>query len=111
VWIRQLDVESKDTKVFNDGAQLWVLGIKAEGAGINIVNTGGARTEILGGEIYPACRVPDDVPMWENTDAAISLVHSIFWANTLYIKDTRRGETKELRIPKGHRFMAFVDCP
>jgi hypothetical protein len=111
VWIRELDVESKDTKVFNDGAHLWVLGIKAEGTGINIVNTSGARTEVLGGEIYPACRVPDDVPMWENTDAAISLVHSIFWANTLYVKDTRRGETKELRIPKGHRFMAFVDCP
>ena len=112
VWIRELDVESKDPKVYNDGAQLWVLGLKAEGAGTNLVNTRGARTEVLGGEIHPACRVADDVPMWENTDAALSLVHAIFWANTLYIKDTRRGETKELRLPKGHRFMnLFADNP
>ena len=112
VWIRQLDVESKEPKVHNEGAQLWVLGIKAEGAGTHIINTGGGRCEVLGGEVYPACSVPDDVPMWINTDSGISLVHSLFWAGTLHIKDTRQGETRELRLPKGHRFIdLFVDNP
>jgi len=112
VWIRQLDIESKDTKFVNPGAQLWVLGLKAEGAGINLVNSGGARTEILGGAIYPACRVPDDVPMWVNTDASISLAHTIFWGNLLYIKDTRKGETREVHLSKGQRFIdLYVSWP
>jgi hypothetical protein len=39
-------------------------------------------------------------------------VHAIFWGNTLYIRDTRAGETKELRLPRGHRFIdLFVDNP
>ena len=48
-WARQLNPEGHGTHVTNDGAQVWVLGMKAETAGTILQTLNGGRTEILGG--------------------------------------------------------------
>ncbi len=52
VWARQLNPENKDTKIFNQGANLWILGLKTESRGTIIEASGGGNTEILGAHIY-----------------------------------------------------------
>ena len=48
-WARQLNPEGHGIHVTNDGAQLWVLGMKAETAGTILQTLNRGRTEILGG--------------------------------------------------------------
>ncbi len=111
VWMRQLNAESKDTKVFNNAARIWILGYKSEGRGTNIVTGPRAETEVLGGQVYPATPTPDTIPEWEN-QGRMSLVHTNFWANSLYIKDQKGGLTRELRIPKSERHIhLYVSDP
>lgn len=54
VWARQLNAEQGHTKVLNQGGTLWVLGLKTEKVGTAIHSIEGARTEVLGGNLYPA---------------------------------------------------------
>lgn len=75
VWARHLNLESRETKIVNDGGQLWVLGYKTEEIGLNLLNRNGARTEILGGLIYVTDRLPPGAPLFENRDSDVSLIH------------------------------------
>jgi len=52
VYARQLNPENMGTKVACDGGLLWILGLKAERAGICVQVTGGGQAEIIGGYIY-----------------------------------------------------------
>ncbi len=102
IWARQFDVESAPPlKVTNNGCTLWVLGFKTESAGTTIATSGGGRTEILGGLLYPV-RVTGDLPAFTSVDSSISLSY----ATTAYgsdihdygnqIVETRGGVTKTL---------------
>ena len=59
IWARQFDPEGDPStttplpKVVNGGCNLWILGLKTEGAGTLVSSTAGAMTEILGGSFYP----------------------------------------------------------
>ena len=79
VWARQLNPETKGIpEIVNDGGQLWVLGLKTEYLSTKIENRNGARTEILGGLMYPVHPVEDEtIPMFLNEDSDLSLVHGI----------------------------------
>ncbi len=99
IWARQFNPESRApaVEITNTGAQLWILGLKTEYASINLINTGGARTEILGGLIYPVQKVEPDLPMFRNTDAWLSIViaESIYaFPNHKVIVEDRQGEQK-----------------
>ena len=55
VWARQLNIEGDTTKesgfeakVFNDGATIWILGMKTEDQGTVIKTVRGGKTELLG---------------------------------------------------------------
>jgi len=77
VWARQLNPEDDRTRVVNDGADLWVLGIKTEGPGTVIETTNGGRTELLGGLLYPAGRVPAAHRAFVSRDSEVSLTYAM----------------------------------
>lgn len=102
VWGRQLNPETKGVpEIVNDGGQLWVLGLKTEYLSTKIENRNGARTEILGGLMYPVHPVHDeDLPMFFNEDSDLSLVHgiSVYRKNhKIYCRDVREDETRDFR--------------
>lgn len=99
VWGRQLNPESRDRpEIVNNGGQLWTLGLKTEYLSTKIDNRDGAKTEILGGLMYPVHPVTDEsLPMFRNEGSDISLVHgvSVYKKNhKIYMQDIRSGETR-----------------
>lgn len=102
IWARQLNSETKGIpEIINTGGQLWVLGLKTEYLSTKIENRGGARTELLGGLMYPVHPVTDEsIPMFVNEDSDISLIHavSVYSKNhKIYMRDSQGGETREHR--------------
>lgn len=100
VWGRQLNPETKGIpEIINDGGQLWILGLKTEYLSTKIVNRNGARTEVLGGLMYPVHPVEDEtLPMFINEESDISLIHgvSVYSKNhKIYMRDTQGGVAKE----------------
>jgi hypothetical protein len=73
IWARQLNAEQTGTKILNDGADLWILGFKTEAPSTAIKSMGGARTEILGGLLYPVKATTDGMPAFSSLDATQSL--------------------------------------
>jgi len=64
---RQLNTEGGGVRIANSGAPLLVLGIKTEQACTVVHNTGGARTEIVGGLLYPVHPSAAPLPAFVNT--------------------------------------------
>ena len=100
VWGRQLNPETKGIpEIINHGGQLWVLGLKTEYLSTKIENRNGARTEILGGLMYPVHPVQDEtLPMFLNEDSDLSLVHGVsaYQKNhRIYCRDIRDGEARD----------------
>lgn len=98
VWGRQLNPETKEEpEIINDGGQLWMLGMKTEYLSTKIINRNGARTELLGGLMYPVHPVQNEtLPMFINENSDLSLIHSVsvYKKNhKVYIRDTQHGET------------------
>lgn len=53
IWIRQFNPEGiGETNTTNNGATLWILGLKTEQDGIKIKTKNGGKTEVLGAHIY-----------------------------------------------------------
>ncbi len=99
VWARQLNPETKGVpEVINNGGTLWVLGMKTEYLSTKIENRNGARTELLGGLMYPVHAVKDEtLPMFINHNSDISLVHgvSVYKKNhKIYLQDTQGNATR-----------------
>jgi len=103
IWARQLNPENRqpDVEITNNGAELWILGLKTEYESINIINNNNARTEVLGGLIYPVGNVPEGMPMFENNNSAFSVViaESCYSKNHgIVVKDTQQGETRKFML-------------
>jgi peptidoglycan hydrolase-like protein with peptidoglycan-binding domain len=77
VWLRQFNPEVGSTKIFNDGAPLWILGLKTEQPQTILQNSGGANTEIVGGFIYSGYpgTYTDGLPMFLNTDSRFTAAY------------------------------------
>jgi hypothetical protein len=60
-WGRQCNVRSRtEPKIVNDGANLWILGMSADGFSSLVVSKSGASTELAGGLAYSTDeRLPD----------------------------------------------------
>ena len=104
VYARQFNPEQATTKVVNDGATVWILGIKTEGAGTVVDSRNGASTEVLGGLLYPATVVPAGTPAFRSADSKQSLSFSVgadAAANRYdpLISTTITGRTMLLRPP------------
>jgi len=72
VWARQLDTETENTGIINDGGKLWVLGFKTEKRGVKIKTINGGHTEVLGAHIYSIGN-PTDEFMFECVESSVSL--------------------------------------
>lgn len=99
VWARQLNTEGSSQKIVNNGAKLWILGIKTEGTNTVIETKGGGQTELLGGLLYPATTVPTTDIAFINRESQNSLVYATasYAAGKDYInqvQETRGGVTK-----------------
>jgi hypothetical protein len=73
VWARQFNAEQTGIKIRNDGADLWILGFKTEAPGTAIQSVGGARTEVLGGLLYPVGMTTSEMPAFSSSNATQSL--------------------------------------
>lgn len=114
VWAYQLNTEVNTTKIINDGADLWIMGLKTEKRGTVIETKNGGRTELLGGLIYPLCGFTaseDPIAMFTCKDASLYAFcgWSIYGANCFYkiaVRETKNSETKTLlsQNVSGHAF-------
>jgi hypothetical protein len=108
MWARQFNPETLHaadqvrTKLVNDGATVWVMGMKVEGAGTVIHTKNGGRTELLGGFMFWNKEFPPDTPAFLCEDAAVSL--GFVEGNkpgvsrpAVVVRDLRGGSAKELR--------------
>lgn len=99
VWARQFNPESGvRTNVINDGATLWVLGLKTEYGQVNIETRNGGKTEVLGGVIYPAgVQPPASRPAFIIHDATASLTYKQVGSKryAIEVRETRNGQTRE----------------
>jgi hypothetical protein len=100
-WARQLNPESHtESEVINEGADVWILGLKTEYATTMVVNRDGGSLEVLGGFLYPVTEVPPGMPMVLNQNARMSMIFSTSAYSEdhqIYFRDTQAGATRELR--------------
>ena len=123
VWARQLNTERIALKVNNTSADLWILGMKTEGKGVNIRTANGARTELLGTVIMGIhVDTPEDKarPSFVIEDAQVSLIYRLLAYEParnydVLIRETRAGVTREFKagdIPREvPLFSAIHDIP
>jgi len=117
--MRQFNPETQDAaKIRNEGADLWILGLKTE-RGSTLLDAVGGRSEILGGLCYP-CWDPGANPMFRLKDAEASITigeagfHQRFG---ILVDDTRGAETKQLKLGQapdrcgGSALVLFTDRP
>src|SRR5882757_210173 len=90
VYARQFDPENKSTKITNNGATVWILGLKIEHASnddnvAGVINTeAGGKTELLGGLIYPVTpTIPVHQPAFIIDNASASLIYALSNTNPL----------------------------
>ena len=61
--------------ITNHGATIWCLGFKTEDEGTKLWADAGAQTEILGAFILPSGKIPEDRPIFKNTDSRMAVVY------------------------------------
>lgn len=79
IWVRQWNPESHADGpcIQNMGGTMWVLGFKTEYESSKLLASQGARTEILGGFIYPIGEIPANRPVFTNVDSDMALVYGL----------------------------------
>ncbi|MEC4819090.1 MAG: glycosyl hydrolase family 28-related protein [Scytonema sp. PMC 1069.18] len=74
IWARQLNPEGhSEINVVNNGAKLWILGLKTERGNVKIETKNGGFTELLGGLIYATTKQEPNVPIFRVRDASFLL--------------------------------------
>ena len=109
VWARQFNPEAihgaraDNGLVVNDGADLWVLGMKTEGTWTVVRSVNGARTELLGGFIYPVFGSPGpETPLFSVDNSALSAVYKTFIQNYhTHVRQVLGDETKTMGSQQG----------
>ena len=102
VWARQFNLEdAKNTAeplVTNNGANLWILGYKTEGAKTILKTINRGKTEMFGGNFLPLQGASTNgIPLFIVEDASFSAVgYQAFYTWNIHVRETRNGITKEL---------------
>lgn len=123
VWLRQVNTEfTKATRFVNNGARLWILGLKTEDPYTVIETKARGKTEVLGGLIYPGqggTPVPATDIAFVNNESLLSLIYVTAVDTggmdyTKHVQETRDGVTLILNksaIPDrgSSSFMMFSD--
>ena len=101
-WGRQFNLEdpknNPDPLITNNGANLWILGYKTEGAKTVISTINGGVTEMIGGNFLPLeTKSTDGIPLFVIEDAHFSGAgYQAFYTWNIHVRETRDGVTKEL---------------
>ncbi len=118
VWARQLNVEGDnaetgiEAKVLNDGAAVWIMGLKTEDPGTVVKTINGGQTELMGS--YHNGPVDVSIPRFITEDA--SFFTTIVDGSTAsqdfdLVRETRDGVTREGNIKennnRGDAYSAF----
>lgn len=101
VWALQLNTEGGGTRIINDGAPLWVLGIKTERNCTILENKNGANSEIIGGLIYMVQPSENPLPAFinENSKFRAAYVEEAFNKKAVYkthLRDIKNGDEREV---------------
>lgn len=72
-WCRQLNTEREGTMLTNNGATLWILGMKTEKIGTIIHTRNGGRTDLIGCFVYSNRGWDESVPAFVIEDSKVSL--------------------------------------
>jgi len=101
VWARQWNPESRAAGpcISSHGATIWCLGFKTEFESSKLWAEAGAQTEILGAFIYPLGQIPEDRPIFKNTDSKMSVIYgtSVYGSDhKLHILDTQGNNVKRI---------------
>ncbi|SET52755.1 Pectate lyase superfamily protein [Nitrosomonas marina] len=107
IWARHFNPEGAvHPKIINNGANLWILGLKIESPTTNILTQGSGKTEVLGAYLIPGAlsRAPfleDWPPAFVNDESSHSLIYATqaYSENQRYpvqIEETIDGETRML---------------
>ncbi|MBP0000095.1 MAG: hypothetical protein J7641_14040 [Cyanobacteria bacterium SID2] len=101
VWARQFNVEagrhSGKFNIRNNGADVWILGLKTERDVTLIETIEGGRTELLGAFLYGNRDIPENTPAFLDRESRQSLVFlSYNHPFQPYIREIHRGETRDL---------------
>jgi len=101
VWARQLNTEGGGTRIINDGAPLWVLGVKTERNCTILENKNGANSEIIGGLIYMVQPSENPLPAFinENSRFRAAYVEEAFNKKAVYqthLRDIKNGDEREV---------------
>ena len=108
-WCRQLNTEHTGTMLLNNGANLWVFGMKTEKIGTIIHTKNGGRTEALGIFIYSNQGWDETIPAFLTEDASVFLA-GINERNynrrpvSFRMRETQAGISKESK----DRFWVYV---
>ena len=106
IWARQLNIEGySETNIINNGAKLWILGLKTEGGKTKIDTRLGGLTELLGGLIYAAGRQKATDPLFRIRDSSATfagVAEAFFDQDTykIWVEETRGSRTKKLMRKK-----------
>ncbi|MDJ0702082.1 MAG: glycosyl hydrolase family 28-related protein [Leptolyngbyaceae cyanobacterium MO_188.B28] len=103
VWARQLNTEASSESgrhnIDNDGADVWILGLKTERDVPVITTRNGGRTELLGGFLYGNRPIPNNTVGFLNQESSQSLVWAGFnSAYKPYVREIQNGVTKDLDL-------------
>ncbi|HPD17867.1 MAG TPA: glycoside hydrolase family 55 protein [Planctomycetota bacterium] len=104
-WMRQINPETNQVGMVNEGGDLWILGLKTENGGATVIKTSdGGRTELLGGQNYsswPPIKSKQPMFLVENSSACFSIGGLSFVKDRgfdIVIRETRSGETRNLSV-------------
>ncbi len=112
VWARAMNCEGTQTMITNRGATVWVLGWKSEGNCTVAYNTtAGARTEILGGMIYPATDTTSAPPAFINQGGDLGVMVALFYAGQHLVEETHGGVTRTFTRSSGTGQLHFRGSP
>ena len=89
----------------NDASDVWILGYKTERGGTLLEMRAGGRSEVLGGFSYTTT-AGKLFPMFVNDNSSVFAFFSEVCYNgdpyATLIRETRKGETREVRRGEGH---------
>ena len=108
VWARQLNPEAKgdeaDTfNIRNRGGDVWILNLKTEGPKTAVETSGGGRTEVLGGYLYPSRGSDKGAAAFEVKDGKLSASytnqHGIFEPQVRVSSGGKTSEAALMAVP------------
>ncbi len=108
VWCRQINPETNlAPKIINQGATLWILGLKTEGFNVVLKTSAGGKSEVLGAHVY-ALGQPKTTFCLVVEDALASFVGFRQWTFKPgylyqdYVSETQQGISKTTSLPESH---------